>query len=101
MIAELANRPPDHWMLHVGPNLCPRFEDEAAEGHARVRQRQLGSVDHEVVVEQQVEIERPRRPAAFTRAAGGGFDLLQHSVQLLRRQRSSEQRGAVQKLGLI
>ena len=101
MIAELANSPPDHWVSHIWRYLRGRFEDEAAEGHAGVRQRQLRRVDHQVVVEQEIEIERSGRPAAFARAAGGGFDLLQHGVQLLRRQRRAEQGRPIKEFTLL
>ena len=76
--------------IHVRRRFRPAAsEDERAVAEPRVRHRQAGLVDDAVAVEDQVEIERPRRARERPVAAALAFDGEQRFEQLPGRERAS------------
>ena len=84
-------------MVQAGGDLGSRLEHESPGDHPRMRQRERGSVEDDVVVEEEVEIERPRAPmiAPFTvqRVLHGG----EHAEHVVGGQARLDQTGAVEK----
>jgi len=62
-------------MKHVGRNLDGRFQHESPPRHAWMRHNKRGRVDHRVAIQQQIEVERSRRPAVRSHAAQFILDL--------------------------
>ena len=76
------------------------FEHKPPRRHPRVRHCQRGVVEHEVVVEQQVEIHRARPPALVPFAIERVLDSSQHAHDVVRGQVGLDQAGAVEKKAL-
>ena len=57
------DRPADDGVTHLRRDLRGRLQHERPKRHPRMRQREHRRFAHFVAVEQQVDIERPRRPA--------------------------------------
>ena len=59
---------PDAGDHAVGRDLGERHQHEGALEQARMRQRQVGVVEDEIVIGEEVDVDRARSPAAFVGA---------------------------------
>ena len=82
-------------MPDLGRNLRQRHEHESALGHERVRDRQLGRVQHQIVVEQDVHVDQARAVAEGSQPPHALLNLLDKAQQLVRRKLRSGPAGDV------
>src|SRR5215468_4321109 len=84
-------------MDEVGREVGERHQREGALVQARVREHEAGLVQHQLAVEQEVEVEAPRRVAdAGAHTAGERLDREQPLEQRARRERGAERHRRVQ-----
>jgi len=111
-LQDLAGRPLEYWVNHVWGDLGERFEDETTFVHCRMRDSKSGSVDHAIVVKQQIEVDGARalRHRGGAVAAEFALDGEQGFHQFLGRQSGLDAhdgvhevwlRGVADRLGLI
>jgi hypothetical protein len=97
MVAQSGHCPTDYWMPHLRRDFGSRFNDEAAERHARVRDRKFEHFDPPVAIEKQIQVERSGRPALRASASGELLNAAEPLVETFWRKRRLQQRGPVEK----
>src|SRR5579884_2226199 len=85
--------------LEIGSDVCQRPDDERALGDAWMRQLQIRSVQSEVVVEQDVHVDRARTPPHAPLPSPRLFDRLDARQQVPGRQPRLDLDGAIEVRG--
>ena len=88
-------------MAEVGGDFGQRGENEVPLEHARVRNLQLGLVDGDVVVEENVEIDEAGAFRKRLAAAHVGFDLAEGGKEFAGGEKGFGKHGGVEEPGLV
>jgi hypothetical protein len=99
-VEQVIQRAGGQGMHKIRRDLHTRLEHEPPSGHPWMGQRQRCSVENQIVVEQQVEIDRPGPPALAALAVESVLHRREHAEHIMRGQISLEETGTVEKHAL-
>src|SRR5262245_26391888 len=97
---EFTRRPAGYWVAHLRPDLHEWLEDESPLAEPRMWNREIGLLADGVAEQDQVEIQRPRRPGMGPLPARFTFNRQQLAQQRPRIECRLPERDRVQKTRL-
>jgi hypothetical protein len=83
-------------MAHLAGDFRGGLQDESAKCHTWMGQGEFGTFQDHIVIQQQIQIQRPGSPANTSLASEVHLNPIQQAQQFLRRKRGSQSRNAIQ-----